>query len=147
MIGGNRRGVPDVSWNAAVNGGVLVYITAFPNYQRAGWHVYGGTSAGSPQVAGVAALVNTARAAAGKGPIGFLNSALYQVGSTATSGFSGGGDFRDIVPQTYGVITLADNTLAGPGIPGSPTLSGYDMTTGLGSPRVKNLVAALTTLP
>ncbi|MEA2634525.1 MAG: hypothetical protein QOH92_1292 [Chloroflexota bacterium] len=147
VIGGNQRGVPDVSWNAAVNGGVLVYITAFPNYQRAGWHVYGGTSASSPQVAGVAALVNTARAAAGKGPIGFLNPALYQLGSTATSGFSGGGDFRDIVPQTYGVITLADNTLAGPGIPGSPTLTGYDMTTGFGSPRVANLVAALTTLP
>ena len=45
---GDHRLVPDISWNAAVNGGVLVYITAFLNYQRSGWHVYGGTSAASP---------------------------------------------------------------------------------------------------
>src|SRR6185437_11784989 len=29
---GNHRIVPDTSWNAAVNGGVDVYITAFPEY-------------------------------------------------------------------------------------------------------------------
>ena len=29
---GDHRLVPDVAWNAAVNGGVLVYITAYPDY-------------------------------------------------------------------------------------------------------------------
>src|SRR5438309_11886219 len=42
--------LPIFAWNASVNGGVLVYITAFPSYQRSGWHVYGGTSAASPQL-------------------------------------------------------------------------------------------------
>ena len=147
VIGRDARGVPDVAWNAAVNGGVLVYITAFPNYQRAGWHVYGGTSAASPQIAGVVALANTARHDLGKGPIGFLNNDLYAMASTATSTFSGTGDFRDIVPQTYNGVTLGDNTLAGSGVPGYPTVAGYDMTTGLGSPRVANFVADLATLP
>lgn len=52
---GGSRGIPDLSWNAAVNGGVLVYITAFPNAIRPGWHVTGGTSAASPQIAGLLA--------------------------------------------------------------------------------------------
>src|SRR5713101_6227291 len=85
IIGANRRGVPDLSWNAAVNGGVLVYITAFPNAQRAGWHVYGGTSAASPQLAGVIALADRARQLANKGPIGYLNPVLYTIGNTAGS--------------------------------------------------------------
>jgi subtilase family serine protease len=53
---GDHRLVPDVAWNAAVNGGVLVYTSFFPNASRVGWHIYGGTSAGSPQVAGLTSL-------------------------------------------------------------------------------------------
>ena len=45
-IPGNHRGVPDVAWNAAVNGGVLVYTSFYPDTNRTGWHIYGGTSAG-----------------------------------------------------------------------------------------------------
>jgi subtilase family serine protease len=160
IIGSDARGVPDLSWNAAVNGGVLVWITAFPNYQRPGWHVYGGTSAGSPQIAGVIALTNEKLAATSSKRVGLLNPWLYQLGNTAgssTSTFSGTGDFRDIVPQTYGVInfTLENNTDGAnadgstpAGTPhGWPTLTGWDMTTGFGSPRgptfVDDLVAAV----
>ena len=154
---GNHRLVPDLAWNAAVNGGVLVYITAFPTAQRAGWHVYGGTSAGSPQMAGVVALVNNARAAAGKVPIGFLNSRLYNLSPGAVS---------DIVPHTYGTAASgsstfptgamsgnglwayqADGTVAPNGILGNPVLAGYDMTTGLGRPVVSSFVAALAAGP
>jgi len=42
-------------------------------------------------------------------------------------------------PRTYGVITLQDNQLAGFTIQGMPTLSGWDMTTGFGSPRLRSL--------
>ena len=73
IIGRDARGVPDLSWNAAVNGGVLVWMTAFPSYQRSGWHVYGGASAASPQVAGLIALANEQQAAAGEPPLGFVN--------------------------------------------------------------------------
>ena len=158
-ISGSQRLVPDLSWNAAVNGGVLVYITAFPKAQRAGWHVYGGTSAGSPQMAGVVALINRARGTAtpAKGPIGFLSPLLYGLSASA---------FSDIVPQTYGTAASgssvyptgamsgnglwayqADGTVAPNGIPGNPVLAGYDMTTGLGRPVVSTFVAALAAGP
>jgi subtilase family serine protease len=148
VIGTDARGIPDLAWNAAVNGGVLVYITAYPNYQRAGWHVYGGTSAASPQLAGVVALANAARADEGRGPIGFLNPLLY-------SGTLSSADFRDVVPVTEGTAAsgqLVDNTLwqynadgsVSPGpVPGWPTRAGWDMTTGFGSPVVGPFVADL----
>jgi subtilase family serine protease len=143
IIGSDSRGVPDLSWNAAVNGGVLVWITAFPNYQRPGWHVYGGTSASSPQVAGVVALADDMLAQGGSSKrVGALNQWLYNMSSS---------DFRDIVPQTYGIFTLENNTLLAnadgstpDGLPdGWPTLSGWDMTTGFGSPRAPEFVSDL----
>jgi subtilase family serine protease len=159
IIGSDARGLPDLSWNAAVNGGVLVWITAFPNYQRPGWHVYGGTSAASPQVAGIIALANEKLADANSHKtVGALNKWLYQIGDTAgssTSTFNGTGDFRDIIPQTYGIFTLENNTDSAnadgstpAGSPhGWPTLNGWDMTTGFGSPRasafVNDLAAAV----
>lgn len=135
--------MPDLAWNAAVNGGVLVWITAFPNYQRPGWHVYGGTSAGSPQMAGVIALANE-QLASHRRTVGYLNTSLYAVGADA-------GAFRDIVPQTYGIYTLENNTLgANPdgstpagGVAGFPTRTGWDMTTGFGTPMVSTFVADL----
>jgi len=149
VIGKNARGVPDVSWNAAVNGGVLVWITAFPNANGMGWFPVGGTSAASPQIAGLVALANEARSDAGKGPVGWLNPRLYTIGDAASStpAFSSVSPtdlFRDIVPQTYGVITLQDNQLAGFNVLGVPTLPGWDMTTGFGTPRAPQLIGALT---
>ncbi|HEX4841065.1 MAG TPA: S53 family peptidase, partial [bacterium] len=85
------RGIPDLSWNAAVDGGVLVF-TSFPDF-RAGWHTVGGTSASSPQLAAVVALANQMRHSMGKGPVGYLNPKLYGLPP---------GDFNDIVPLTFG---------------------------------------------
>src|SRR6185312_15864883 len=39
----DARGLPDLSWNAAVNGGVLVYASFFPADSPPAWHIYGGT--------------------------------------------------------------------------------------------------------
>src|SRR2546428_236822 len=61
------RGLPDLSWNAAVDGAALVYTT-FPG-ARAGWHVVGGTSASTPQIAGLIALANHIAAQRGKKPV------------------------------------------------------------------------------
>ena len=78
---GDHRLVPDTAWNAAVNGSVDIYITAYPEFNCADttgcWTTVGGTSAASPQTAGLVALVNAARASAGKTPIGFLSPVLY----------------------------------------------------------------------
>lgn len=122
-----HRGLPDLSWNAAVDGGVLVY-TSFPG-TRVGWHVVGGTSAGSPQLAGTIALANQLAATEGKGPVGYLNPLLYQLSPA---------DFHDIVPETFGTgagaVTLNSNEQYGSGVAGMSTTAGWDLTTGFGSP-------------
>jgi subtilase family serine protease len=160
---GDHRLVPDTSWNAAVNGGVDVYITAYPAFNCGNttgcWTVFGGTSAATPQTAALTALVNAARAAADKPPIGYLAPLLYNgVGAS---------DYTDIVPQHYGSAPktfagaevgvsgpvlksagdLQDNQLWQVPVAGYPTTSGYDATTGWGTPNAAAFVSALAALP
>lgn len=153
------RVVPDTAWNAAVNGGVDVYITAYPQYNCGNstgcWTVYGGTSAATPQTAALVALVNAARHAAGKAPIGFLDPILYAG--------AGASDYTDITPQHYGtapatfsgsevgvnapvfksVGDLIDNQMWEVPVAGYPTTSGYDATTGWGVPNAPAFVSDL----
>ncbi len=131
-----HRGLPDVSWNAAVDGGVLVY-TSFPG-TRVGWHIVGGTSAASPQLAGLVALVNQIRHNNNKQSIGYLNNALYNLPAA---------DFTDITSQTFGSVTLDNNQQYGTSIAGMPTLTGYDLTTGRGSPKAASFVNDLANTP
>ena len=125
------RGLPDLSWNAAVDGGVLVY-TSFPGV-RVGWHIIGGTSAASPQLAALIALTNQLADAAQKAHVGYLNPYLYGLQ---------GSDFNDILPETFGpgAVTLGDNSQFGSGIAGMAVTSGYDLATGRGSPKADQLV-------
>jgi len=123
-----RRGLPDLSWNSAVNGGVLVF-TSFPGV-RVGWHIIGGTSAASPQLA---ALTSLAGQKARK-PVGYLNPLLYRLPTS---------DFTDIVPQTFNGVIVGDNAQAGTNIAGMPTTPGWDLTTGFGSPAAMNYVTDL----
>jgi subtilase family serine protease len=160
---GNHRIVPDTAWNASVNGGVVVYTTAYPEFNCGNttgcWRAIGGTSAASPQTAGLVALVNAARSAAGKEPIGFLDPLLYQG--------VGAADYKDIVPLHYGTAPPAfagtdigvsgpvnrsagdqvDNQIWQEPQPGYATTTGYDATTGWGTPRASAFVAALTAMP
>jgi kumamolisin len=80
-----------------------------------------GTSLSCPIWAGVAALVNQARAANGVAPIGLMNPSLYQLQGTSA--------FNDITSGTNGAYS------AGPG---------YDLCSGLGSPNVDNLISVLS---
>jgi subtilase family serine protease len=122
-LGLTARG-PDVDYNAAVNGGVLVQYGGF------GFPVLfivGGTSAGSPQWAGITALANQARAMASKGPIGDLNPVLYAI--YHSSRYST--DFHD--------ITVGNDKLVGSPV-GFSAGAGYDLASGIGSPIVDNLI-------
>jgi subtilase family serine protease len=120
----STRTTPDVSYNAAVNGGVLVV-------QGPSVWLVGGTSAGSPQWAGVFALANEARAKSGKGPIGFANDDLYAIYNSSRYG----SDFHD--------ITVGNNTLVGAPVAGYSAGTGYDLATGIGTPDVANLIQDL----
>ena len=150
-IPGNHRGVPDVAWNAAVNGGVLVYTSFYPDTNRTGWHIYGGTSAASPQTAALVALADQQRGA--KGGLGNINPTLYTAGEQASN-------YHDIVPHQYGTVDSgylrnnelyaqnADGSTTQPGpVHGWPTTPGWDMTTGFGTPRAPGFVATLVAAP
>jgi subtilase family serine protease len=123
-LGLSSRGVPDVAYNAAVNGGVLVAL-------EGNFFLFGGTSCGSPQWAGIFALADQARAAAHESGIGDPHGALYSIFHSGRYG----ADFHD--------VTVGNNTLAGAPLAGFAAKSGYDLTTGIGTPKVANLIADL----
>ncbi|GAC1624773.1 MAG: S53 family peptidase [Ktedonobacteraceae bacterium] len=127
IAGANKgRGVPDVAYNADVNGGVLVAWGVPAGVGH--FFIFGGTSAGSPQWAGIIALVDQLVG----GNEGFINGILYQGFGATPASF-----FHDI---TYGT-----NTFTGAGsngktvtINGYNTQKGWDAVTGLGSLIVGN---------
>jgi subtilase family serine protease len=129
VTGLNVRATPDVAYNAALNGGVLVVELPFI-------FLVGGTSAGSPQWAGIFALANEARASLGKDPIGPANPALYAIYGNASKYAA---DFHD--------ITTGNNTLGGAPVQGFSAQTGYDLATGIGTPDASNLIADLVARP
>ena len=132
-IGLKMRTTPDVSYNAAVDGGVLVVWSACPACIGATGPVFfivGGTSAGSPQWAAIAALADQA---AGKS-LGFLNPTIYKIGSSGRYST----DFHD--------ITVGDNQLVGTPT-GFEAVTGWDAASGWGTPNVANLIPDLISPP
>jgi subtilase family serine protease len=102
------RGVPDVAYSGAIDGGVLV---AWSVQDPPGtFYIFGGTSAGSPQWAALAAITDQLN----HGRIGNINPALYKMP----------GDFHD--------ITRGNNAF--PGVPGYTAARGWDPASGLGTP-------------
>jgi subtilase family serine protease len=128
------RTIPDVSYNAAEGGGVLVIWSADPGYYGDSGpltFVVGGTSAGAPQWAAIAALSNQLSVSQGGGPLGFIDQAIYSIGLSSTEYAN---DFHD--------ITVLNNRLAGAQIGFNATI-GYDFATGWGTPNVTNLLPDL----
>ena len=128
------RSTPDVSYNAAINGGVLVAWSAcLACIGAAGpvFYIVGGTSAGSPQWAAIAALADQA---AGHS-LGDINPAIYAIGNSPTTYAA---DFHD--------ITVGNNQLVGTPAGFSATM-GYDLASGWGTPNVANLLPDLVTPP
>ncbi len=123
LSGQSARTTSDISYNAGVYTSVLVYLS-FPS-TPAGFYFVGGTSAGAPQWAGIVADANANLGHA----IGELNPHLYAIGADAAADTS---SFHD--------ITFGSNAFGGPGFTAN---TGYDLPTGLGSPIVANLLAAL----
>jgi subtilase family serine protease len=123
------RGVPDVAYNAGVNGGVLTHCGVCNVVFGAGsatdpsiFWIFGGTSAGSPQWAGLTA---DADQMAGT-DLGNINSKLYNLT---------GGQLHD--------ITKGNNDVAEIGGRGYNAGTGWDPVTGLGTPNAALLLPAL----
>lgn len=121
----NRRGVPDVAYNAAVNGGVLAVWSSSGQGQNLVFR-FGGTSAGSPQWAGITALADQYTGHR----LGFLNVAFYAISKV-----------NFLYAKTFHDITVGNNSFDG--VTGYNAHAGWDATTGLGSPKAKNLVTLL----
>jgi subtilase family serine protease len=137
---GSMRGVPDIGLQASSTTGVLVYDTAPGDATSglacdqsgspcsAGWYVVGGTSASSPQWAGLVAIADQI---AGK-KLGMINDDLYAL----ANGPNYGSYFFD--------VTTGNNSNPGfPDIPGFPATKGWDPITGLGTPNAATLIPAL----
>jgi subtilase family serine protease len=114
---GTMRCIPDVAAMAWSTSGTLTPFIIVGN-QVVG---IGGTSLSCPIWAGFCALINQNRASQGLGSIGALNPQIYPL--------IGSPSFKD--------ITVGNNGAYSAGI-------GYDLCTGVGSPSVANLVAALS---
>ena len=84
----------------------------------------GGTSLSVQAWGGIVAILNQARATAGKSPLGLLGPAIYPLAGTSA--------FKDITSGSNRAYS------AGPG---------YDLCTGLGSPNITNLASSLGTVP
>lgn len=106
------RSVPDTSFVADPYTGVSVY------YNR-GWYVVGGTSLGTPCWSALLAV----RASGGNSETNTFQTSLYQAVSSSTNTYST--LLRDIVQGTNGIYSA---------------VTGYDLVSGLGSPRANNIV-------
>ena len=114
------RNVPDVSANA----NFTFYVCA--DQTTCSENEFGGTSFAAPMWAGYLALANQQAASNGVPAPGFLDPTIYplNLGSTYTT------NFHDITSGSNRVFTAT---------------TGYDLTTGWGSPNGANLINALTT--
>jgi len=133
-LGLSGRATPDVTYNAAIDGGVFGYWTAgVPVGIPGGFYIFGGTSAGSPQWSAIAAIADQLAAQEHKGTIGFINPALYLIGHIPWLYHK---DFHD--------ITVGNNNIDG--LVGFNAGKGWDDASGWGTPNVANLVPDLVSL-
>jgi hypothetical protein len=116
-----RRTIPDLSFVADPNTGVIIYDT----YGGSGFFTVGGTSASSPIMAGLTAIVDQGRSylfgRSSYNGLDFLNAAYHLPQS----------DLKDIVTGNNGFP-------AGPG---------YDLVTGRGTPIVDRFVSGMIGAP
>ncbi|KAI9434427.1 tripeptidyl peptidase A [Lactarius indigo] len=110
LFNSSGRAFPDIS--AQANSFRIIY-------RGRPAHIHG-TSASAPTIAGIVALLNDARIAAGRNPLGFLNPLIYSMNGTG---------FNDITT----------GNAPGCGTPGFNATEGWDPLTGCGTPNFEVL--------
>ncbi|KAI4180759.1 MAG: hypothetical protein L6R41_007030 [Letrouitia leprolyta] len=122
----NGRGFPDVAAQAynftVIDRGVEIRV--------------GGTSASSPAFAGIVSLLNGARLAEGRKPLGFLNPFIYKYGYRGLTDIVDGGSRGCTGRDIY-------SGLPTPVVPGAGwnATKGWDPVTGYGTPNFPALLA------
>lgn len=114
------RTTPDVAFNADPTSGFSVYSSVAYAGQT-GWFAVGGTSAGTPQWAALVAIADQGLALAGKGSLSDTQSLVYSLNTA---------DFHDVTSGSNGYYAKL----------------GYDLATGLGSPRANLVIRDLLAL-
>jgi len=120
----SKRNVPDVALTAD-----NVYVRVNGSDTDVG-----GTSCAAPLWAAFIALVNQQAIASGESPVGFINPAIYAIGTS--SAYST--DFHDIT---------TGNNFSNSSPSKFPAVTGYDLCTGWGTPAGAALINALAPLP
>jgi subtilase family serine protease len=141
-----KRDVPDVSFPAAGrNGYYACYATDNGDCSQGHFVFFYGTSAGTPSMAAIAALLNQRTGMR----LGNLNPALYRMAASANNVFHDATvatslalDCTAASPSTCNNSTPGPASLTG-GLQGYLLTPGFDLATGWGSLDVVNLLAAL----
>jgi subtilase family serine protease len=136
-IPADQRGLPDISMHANPLTGALVYLSLPPDGLSGmncggtpcstGWYDIGGTSLSSPEWAGLVAIAAQIK---GHG-LGLINDDLYELASDPATYAA---DFHDITEGSNAV---------NPDVPGFSAGTGWDPTTGLGTPNAAELIPDL----
>jgi subtilase family serine protease len=130
-----RRETPDVSMLADLAPGYEIYCTAKPQPCSAkhGWLFIGGTSAGTPLLAGGFAVADQALREAGHSGLGFANPLLYSIAGSNTA-LATSTVFADVTTGSNDLFATEGDPL------GCCTAGvGYDDASGLGQVNLLNL--------
>jgi subtilase family serine protease len=130
-----RRELPDVSMLADLAPGYEIFCSAKsqpcdPNH---GWLAIGGTSAGTPLLAGGIALVDQAMRRARRSSIGSANPLLYEIAKSS----SAGAVFSDVTAGSNDLFATEGDPLGC-----CDATAGYDDASGIGQVNVDALMAA-----
>jgi subtilase family serine protease len=132
-----HRVVPDVSMLADPYPGYLIYCSAKPGclnrYNHNPWTSFGGTSAGSPLLAGSFALVDAELRTHGYPNLGFANPLLYKIARSKLRHAV----FRDVRSGSNDVFSAK-----GHGVGCCAASRGFDAASGLGSVNIGALMFA-----
>lgn len=119
------RNIPDVAMTAD---SVYVY------YGNGTAGSFGGTSCATPLWAGLAALMNQQATGAGRATVGFINPAIYSVGTSSVYASS----FHDTTTGNNTSSSSPNNYYA---------VAGYDLCTGWGTPAGQSLINSVAGIP
>jgi len=141
-----HRETPDVSMLADLAPGYEIFCTAKsqPCNAKHGWLFIGGTSAGTPLLAGGVAVADQALREAGRSGLGFANPLLYYIASSnaaLAAPVTPASVFADVTTGSNDLFATEGNPLGC-----CSAAAGYDDASGLGQVNVANLTAIAKTI-